>query len=35
MEECEFKWQEIGVATTAELGRKKASKRAGRSGFAR
>lgn len=35
MEECEFKWQEIGVATTAEIGRKKASKRAGRSGFAR
>lgn len=35
MEECEFKWQEIGTATTAELGRKKAKKRAGRSGFAR
>lgn len=35
MEECEFKWQEIGAVTTAELGRKKSSKRAGRSGFAR
>ena len=35
MEECEFKWQEIGAATTAELGRKKVKKRAGRSGFAR
>ena len=35
MEECEFKWQEIGTATTAELGRKKTKKRAGRSGFAR
>lgn len=35
MEECELKWQDVGSASTADLGRKKARKKSGRMGFDR
>lgn len=35
VEECELKWEDVGSATTADLGRRKSKKRAGRLGFDR
>lgn len=35
IEECELQWEDMGSASTADLGRKKARRRAGRLGFER